>query len=183
MFDRSYSFDWAGFNTSLFSLAIIPPTAETADLKLNRSIFSSDQGWNVHFLINHFDGSVVNQIMAIPHLMGKQERILFAGKIDYQNIILESDSVQAIGLLTTIGNHTRKLPLVTKIRAALNKDWSVCLKHISRTCNYCADWIAKKAMDDPFAFTTISSPHSELINLLAADMLDPGSIMPAARCC
>ncbi|XP_061367963.1 uncharacterized protein LOC133310979 [Gastrolobium bilobum] len=104
----------------------------------------------------------------------------FVWNSGWKNIILESDSSQAIGLLTSSGNDSRKLPLVTKIRAALNKDWSVLLKHIPRTCNFCADWLAKKALDDPFGVTTFSSPHFELLNLLAADMLDPGSSRLAA---
>ncbi|XP_061370819.1 uncharacterized protein LOC133313462 [Gastrolobium bilobum] len=98
----------------------------------------------------------------------------FAWNHGWKQIALESDSSQALSLLTCDGNDTRKLPMVAKIRVFLQKDWTIQLNRIQRKCNLCADWIAKKAMDDPHGLISISSPHSDLINLLAADILDPG---------
>ncbi|XP_061371034.1 uncharacterized protein LOC133313656 [Gastrolobium bilobum] len=101
--------------------------------------------------------------------------LVFAWNHNWKQITLESDSSQALSLLTLRGNDTRKLPLVAKIRVFLQKEWNVQLNGISRKANMCVDWIAKKALDDhPLGLSPISSPRCALLNLLAADILDPG---------
>ncbi|XP_061350333.1 uncharacterized protein LOC133295506 [Gastrolobium bilobum] len=105
----------------------------------------------------------------------------FAWKHGWRKLVLETDSSQAFSLLTNHGNDTRKLPLVAKIRVFLQKEWTVLLNKIPRSSNTCADWIAKKALEDSFGLNSITSPHSDLLNLLATDLLDPGLNLDTVR--
>ncbi|XP_061341360.1 uncharacterized protein LOC133287715 [Gastrolobium bilobum] len=254
--------NWTGLSSNLITLSIAPPSAEETDLKINHSSFVSEEGWNVQYIEHHFNLSVVNRIMAVPHpedvegedylmwnnwklapsscrdriwswkvkervkfLMWKlfHERmptkeniakwsdslnscpscpdkvetclhvfrdcqkavkapaqgflklnvdgasldsraacggllrdckgswisgfsafvgfcsplqaelwailkgLIFASNNGWKNIMLESDSLQAISLFTNVGNDTRKIPLVAKIQVFLNKDLTVLL--------------------------------------------------------
>ncbi|XP_061367067.1 uncharacterized protein LOC133310186 [Gastrolobium bilobum] len=59
--------NWTGLNSNLISFTNVSPTTEASDLKINNSSFISEEGWNIQFLLNHFDLSVVNQIIVILH--------------------------------------------------------------------------------------------------------------------
>ncbi|XP_061359165.1 uncharacterized protein LOC133303296 [Gastrolobium bilobum] len=71
-----------------------------------------------------------------------------------RQIIVESDSSNAIAVLTNSGDAARESHLVTRIRAWLAMDWRVLFQHIYKEVNQCADWLANLALEnqiqDPF---------------------------------
>ncbi|XP_061338024.1 uncharacterized protein LOC133284905 [Gastrolobium bilobum] len=65
----------------------------------------------------------------------------------YRKIILESDSLLAITVLTKSGAAVCEVQLVSRIRTWLGRDWHVQLHHNFREGNSCADWLANFILD------------------------------------
>ncbi|XP_061362628.1 uncharacterized protein LOC133306342 [Gastrolobium bilobum] len=119
------------------------------------------------------DGAVMNEKATCGGLLRDFNGSWLGGRRKSE---VESDSFLVVNSLTYTGNDTQKFPLVNKIRVLFDRDWSVCISHVPRACNNCADWLAKEAFNNNYGLSSFSSPQPDLKNLLPADCLDPGDI-------
>ncbi|CAJ2671539.1 unnamed protein product [Trifolium pratense] len=88
----------------------------------------------------------------------------------FNNVIIESDSTIAIGLVEhDISPLHPYAPLIKKIRQFQNMDWTIAFHHTLREGNECADWLAKKGATSDVSLKIWHSCPPQLSNVLIAD--------------
>ncbi|XP_061350360.1 uncharacterized protein LOC133295534 [Gastrolobium bilobum] len=90
----------------------------------------------------------------------------FAWEMKVQNLIVESDSLQAIQAIVGKREDNACYALSNTIQRLLDKDWHTVLLHVRREGNLCADWIAKFAFNVHDRFLVLGSIPSGLGPLL-----------------
>ncbi|KAF7836148.1 ribonuclease H [Senna tora] len=87
-----------------------------------------------------------------------------------RKVIMECDSLKAVQLIQPRpGEDFNQLPMVGNIRKLLNLGWEAILTHVPRTCNNCADMLAKSSIGSRNGFHTLDSPPCMLSSVLLLD--------------
>ena len=86
-------------------------------------------------------------------LMGIKTSLMVAWQLNYKDVILETDSLEACRLVTSMDyNFHIYGTLLADIHALKTRQWKVEVFHILREGNCCADAVAKHGAnhEDPF---------------------------------
>ncbi|KAK4282627.1 hypothetical protein QN277_013982 [Acacia crassicarpa] len=99
-----------------------------------------------------------------------------AWQAGFRRVILESDSLIAVTVLTRGGGAIRESRLISRIRTWMNKEWEVQLQHTYREGNMCADWIANYMFDPNIQSDKIffEEPPGGILLLYQADLAAVG---------
>ncbi|KAE8695139.1 hypothetical protein F3Y22_tig00110733pilonHSYRG00142 [Hibiscus syriacus] len=87
----------------------------------------------------------------------------------YHQIFLETDSKELFNLLRNISTSQGVSSLIPYVKALLNQDWSVSVRHIPREYNKVADILAHLAWSLAPGLVTFQDPPVECISALLAD--------------
>ncbi|XP_061367549.1 uncharacterized protein LOC133310604 [Gastrolobium bilobum] len=94
----------------------------------------------------------------------------------YRRVILESDSLTAINVLTKQDASVREERLISHIRMWIGKDWEVQVQHTFTEGNMCADWLAIYLLNSEEQADQISfeEPPCGIFLLFMADLASVG---------
>ncbi|KAE8656312.1 hypothetical protein F3Y22_tig00117005pilonHSYRG00401 [Hibiscus syriacus] len=90
------------------------------------------------------------------------EGLLIAWDSGISKLIVQSDSKQAIKMLTAYDRDLNPLSLVRTISVLSKRAWNISFKWIPRDCNKAADYLAKLAPPHCFNLTVVDSPPWKL---------------------
>ena len=98
--------------------------------------------------------------------------LLFAWNRGFQNVICETDSLEAFRAITAYSVHPRHASgvLIREIHCLLTREWSVSFSHVLQSGNLCADFLARQGAVSNSGFMVWESPSTELAWLLRGDM-------------
>ena len=120
--------------------------------------------------VHGFSGYLGANDILYAELMGIKTGLMVAWQLNYKDVILETDSLEACRLVTSIGHNFHIYgALLADIHALRARQWKVEVFHILREGNRCADAMAKHGANHEDPFRDWNLPPEDLSELLAAD--------------
>ncbi|KAF7802873.1 ribonuclease H [Senna tora] len=107
-------------------------------------------------------------------LRGMYYGLELAWNLGFKKIILESDAKGALNLISdNYQDDTNLNPALLNLKELIKQRWEVKVKHIPRSNNACADWLAKSSLVCRARLCILTSPPSSLIPLIQLDAGHP----------
>lgn len=123
------------------------------------------------YWLRGFSRNLGNCSVLLEELWGILTGLELAWELGFRNILLESDSHNAVSLLTKNHSQTHLCrAILNSIKSYLQRNWRVQVYHIYREGNVVADWLANFLISLPCGIHVFSSPPSRCTLPLKQDM-------------
>lgn len=108
-------------------------------------------------------------------LWGICKGLELAWEMGEKKIIVETDSKTSLDIIQGGNQLSPHYNIILRIRKLMSQNWECKLQHAWREGNKCADWLAKKSLDEEAGWRPLMEPPDKLKELLGADVLGVSS--------